>query len=212
MGDNLTTKTHFSGVLGNLRTGQLSNPSPSRSPALTADNLSAVRRADLRPTREGVATRPACPLPITRRRTCRRSPANVCADHGRATRPRVRSPANVPRGFQKVSQCFQKSPFRLRPLADTYENLRFHPSAGDSLSGNYQILSKTIQNRRFGVSTFQTFPNLSKTGVSASGTSKPCVTPENSRKLPFSLGAPRPDLPRTFSRSRIFYLTCANGK
>ena len=150
----MTTKTPFSGVLGNLRTGQLSNPSPSRSPAATSDNLSAVRRPDLRPTREGVATRPACPLPINRRRTCRRSPANVCADHGRAPRPRVRSPANVPRGFQKVSQCFRKSPFWMIHYPATikyYPKLSktgVSPSGTSKLNANQKLLTKTHDFQR----------------------------------------------------------------
>ena len=163
----MTTKTPFSGVLGNLRTGQLSNPSPSRSPALTADNLSAVRRADLRPTREGVATRPACPFPITRRRTCRRSPANVCADQGRATRPRVRSPANVPRGFQKVSQCFRKSPFWAIHYPAT---IKYYPK-----------LSKTGVSAFPLSKPFQTFPKQAFRRPARRNPVSLPKTPENSR-------------------------------
>ena len=96
--------------------------------------------------------------------------------------PVFRSPANRAAWFPKGFPMFQKI-----AVLD------------DSLSGNYQILSKTIQNSRFAVRHVKT-QCQSK------------ITHENSRKLTIFNGAPRPDLPRLFSRSRIFYLTCANGK
>lgn len=162
------------------------------------------------------------PSTAERKSAVRRQPSSrpavrqhLAADHGERVRHcgRFRRRSPVTHGQLKITHDYSRFPtFRLRPTCGHLRKLTISPLAGDSLS-------KTIRNypkRAFRVSTFQTFPKLSKIAFSPCAASKRVRRSRSLPKTPVFIGCAAFRPVQNFSKPALpfflFRLTSASPR